>query len=85
MNIYIIFSIGTSILFLYRGRYCIDYALNYSPPVEVKYNFRRDAVRDLNKMFGSYIFISSNYNKVKDMYELGILDSKLFQSHFKVL
>lgn len=76
---------GKSILYSYRGKYCIDYALNYKPPVEVAYNFRRDAVRDLNKIFGSYVFISSNYNKVKDMYELGMKDSKLSHTHFKIL
>jgi hypothetical protein len=76
---------GKSVLFLYRNKYCIDYALKYTPPVTVKYNFRRDAVRDLNKMFGSYVFISSNYNKVKDMYELGIRDSDLCHTHFKIL
>lgn len=76
---------STSILYKYRGKYCIDYALNYKPPVEVTYNFRRDAVRDLNKIFGSYVFISSNYDKVKDMYELGKKDCNLYHSHFKIL
>lgn len=63
-------------VFYYRGRYCVDYAIGYKPPADIKYNFKRDSVRDLTSVFGSYIFITSNYKKSRQMYETGILDSK---------
>jgi len=75
---------GRSILFPFRDKYCIDYAINFKPPEFIDINIKRNAVRDLNKIFGLYIFITSDYDKVKDMYQLGIEDYKTNKNSFMV-
>jgi hypothetical protein len=66
-------------IFSYRGNYCIDSVINYEKPIDIQYNFRRDTIRDLDSIFGKYVFITCNYKKSQKIYELGMADSKLLR------
>ena len=65
-----------NIMLKHRGNYMIDAAIYRQNPDNIQINISRNMFRNLYPLFGSHLFITSDRQKVMDMYKLGISDSE---------